>query len=576
MLATFVIGLREGLEAALIVGIIAAFLKQNNRKDALRKVWIGVGAAIALCLAVGLGLQAFSAGLPQRQQEMLESVVAAIAVVMISYMVLWMRAHSRSLRSDLQDAAGSALASGSAGALVAMAFLAVIREGFETSVFLLAAFQSALSPLEAAIGVILGLAVAIGLGYLVYRGGIKLNLSKFFRITGVVLVLVAAGLVMSALRGAYEAGWLTIGQQQAIDLTAIARPGSVVESLLTGMLGIRSTLPIVEVVAYALYAVPMLLVVLWPAKRTPTRATLGRLLVGTAVAALAVAGLLVAVAPNAPAEVTSAQGPYPVQGGDATGTDPATGLPQDGASITGSAQVTLAADAATAEVSAQFAGASINGPTTLSTTGHVDVATDGGTVSATVLAGTAITAPADAAAAGLPSTLTGAQIADLNGGRLPVGVRSQQDAFEVGYTDTVTPTIKVDTGTGVVLGLDLRLLRTLVVTVPDRGSVQAGTVLDVTGTATAAGVAAGIGQVAEIGEQRVSHQVVGQVIPALLVVFALVLLAFGLPKLFGNQRPPPTAAGETQSSVGTGQGKPDQSTAATDLADAGNARPPAR
>ena len=225
MLATFVIGLREGLEAALIVGIIAAFLKQSNRKDALRKVWIGVGAAVLLCLAVGLGLQAFSAGLPQREQEMLESVVAAIAVVMISYMVLWMRAHSRSLRSDLQNAAGSALASGSAGALVAMAFLAVIREGFETSVFLLAAFQSALSPLEAAVGVILGLTAAIVLGYLVYRGGIKLNLSKFFRITGVVLVLVAAGLVMSALRGAYEAGWLTIGQQQAVDLTAIARPG---------------------------------------------------------------------------------------------------------------------------------------------------------------------------------------------------------------------------------------------------------------------------------------------------------------------------------------------------------------
>src|SRR6476661_1282718 len=128
MLATFVIGLREGLEAALIVGIIAAFLKQSNRTDALRKVWIGVGAAIVLCLAVGFTLQALSASLPQREQEMLECVVAAIAVLMVSYMVLWMRAHSRDLRSDLQNAAGSALARGSAGALVAMAVLAVIRE----------------------------------------------------------------------------------------------------------------------------------------------------------------------------------------------------------------------------------------------------------------------------------------------------------------------------------------------------------------------------------------------------------------------------------------------------------------
>ncbi len=153
MLATFVIGLREGLEASLIVGIIAAFLKQSNRTDALRKVWLGVGAAVLLCLAVGVTLQLFSASLPQRQQEMLECVVAAIAVVMVSYMVLWMRKHSRDLKSDLQHATGSALARGSAGALVAMAFLAVLREGFETAVFLLAAFQSALSPVQAAIGV---------------------------------------------------------------------------------------------------------------------------------------------------------------------------------------------------------------------------------------------------------------------------------------------------------------------------------------------------------------------------------------------------------------------------------------
>ena len=152
-------------------------------------------------------------------------MVAAIAVVMVSYMVLWMRKHSRDLSSDLQHATGSALARGSAGALVVMAFLAVLREGFETAVFLLAAFQSALSPVQAAIGVILGVAVAVALGYLIYRGGVKLNLSRFFRITGVVLVLVAAGLVMSTLRAAYEAGWLTVGQQTWLDLSAIARPG---------------------------------------------------------------------------------------------------------------------------------------------------------------------------------------------------------------------------------------------------------------------------------------------------------------------------------------------------------------
>src|SRR6195952_1535594 len=183
MLATFVIGLREGLEAALIVGIIAAFLKQSGRADALRRMWIGVAVAVVLCLGVGLALQAVNSTLPQRQQEMLECVVAAIAVVMVSYMVLWMRRHSRTLKSDLHAAAGGALASGSATALVVMAFLAVFREGFETGVVLLAAFQSAVSPTQAAAGAVLGVVIAVGLGYVIYRGGVKLNLSKFFRIT---------------------------------------------------------------------------------------------------------------------------------------------------------------------------------------------------------------------------------------------------------------------------------------------------------------------------------------------------------------------------------------------------------
>jgi high-affinity iron transporter len=541
MLATFVIGLREGLEAALIVGIIAAFLKQSNRTDALRKVWIGVGAAVLLCLAVGLGLQAFSAALPQREQEMLESVVAAIAVVMISYMVLWMRAHSRSLRSDLQASAGSALASGSAGALVAMAFLAVIREGFETSVFLLAAFQSAISPLEAAIGVFLGIGVAIALGYLVYRGGIKLNLSKFFRITGVVLVLVAAGLVMSTLRGAYEAGWLSVGQQTVLDLSAIARPGSVQESLLTGMLGIRSTLPVVEVLAYLLYAIPMLLVVLWPPRRTPARPVLGRLLVGTAAVSLVIAGLLAALAPAAPAAVTVMQGPYATAGTAVSGIDPSTGGPAAGVPLAGTVQVSLAADASTALLVSEVAGSSITGTTTLTSTGHADITLADGSVSATTLTGTPVAAAVDAAAAGLPTTLTADQIADINGGRLPVGVRAQDEAFEVAYTDTVIPTISADTGTGVVLGVDLRLVRTAQVSVPTRGPVAAGTILQAAMTASAVG-AAGVVQVAEMADQRVAHQVLGQVIPGVLVVFALVLLAFGLPKLFGKQRPPPAGS----------------------------------
>lgn len=524
MLATFVIGLREGLEAALIIGIIAAFLRQSNRPDALRKVWWGVAAAVALCLAVGVLLQLFSASLPQREQEMLECVVAAVAVVMVSYMVLWMRAHSRDLKSSLQDAAGSALARGSAGALVAMAFLAVIREGFETAVFLLAAFQSAVSPLQAAIGVVLGVAVAVALGYLIYRGGVRLNLSRFFRVTGVVLVLVAAGLVMSTLRAAYEAGWLTAGQQQALDLSALARPGSVQESLLTGMLGIRSSLPVVEIIAYLLYAVPMLLVVLWPPRRTPSRRNLGRILVGSAAGALAVAALLVAVAPPLPTPIIGTQGPFAMQGTSTAG-----------AGVTGSAVITVSGDGSSADLSGTLAGSPLAGRTSLTASGQV-------------LTGAPIVSPVDGTAAGLPTSLTTAEIAAVNGGRLPVGVRSGQadQAYDVGYTDTVTPTVTVDPTSGVVVAAELRLVRTVRVTVPSRGTVSAGTVLDASTSATPDSLAAGLSRVAATNDQRATHRLLARVIPALLVVFAVVLLAFGVPKLIPRRRSErPTGPGES-------------------------------
>ncbi len=173
MLPTFVIGLREGLEAALIVGIVAAFLRQRGRLDLLRWVLVGVATAVALCLAAGIALDVWSRDLPQRQQEGLETVIGAVAVVMVTYMVVWMRRHSRDLKGQLEGAAGSALVSGSGWALVAMAFLAVIREGLETVVFLLAAFNEAGQSWRPGSGRSLGIAVAVALGSAIYRGGVQ-------------------------------------------------------------------------------------------------------------------------------------------------------------------------------------------------------------------------------------------------------------------------------------------------------------------------------------------------------------------------------------------------------------------
>jgi high-affinity iron transporter len=181
MLPTFIIGLREGLEAALIVGIVAAFLGQQNRRDALRWVWVGTAIAVAICLAIGITLQLVSSSLPQRQQEQLETVVGLIAAAMITYMVVWMRRHARDIKGHLETATTSALAEGSARALVIMAFLAVLREGFETAVFLLATFNATGNAVTGGIGALLGILVAVVVGYGIYKGGVHINLSRSSR-----------------------------------------------------------------------------------------------------------------------------------------------------------------------------------------------------------------------------------------------------------------------------------------------------------------------------------------------------------------------------------------------------------
>jgi high-affinity iron transporter len=265
VLPTFVIGLREGIEAALIVGIIAAFLRQDARgQGAMRAVWFGVGAALAICIAAGVALQIVDEQLPHREQEGLETIIAALAVGAVTFMIVWMRRHARSIAKDLRASATDALAAGSTAALVGMAFFAVIREGLETVVFLLAAFQSSTNPTTAGLGATLGVAVAVFIGVAIYRGGVKLNLTRFFRATGLVLVFVAAGLVASALHTGHEAGWITIGQAQATDLSWLVVPGTWTSSLLTGMLGLQPFPTVIEVTGYLVYAVPMLAFLLWP------------------------------------------------------------------------------------------------------------------------------------------------------------------------------------------------------------------------------------------------------------------------------------------------------------------------
>jgi len=272
VLATFVIGLREGVEASLIVGIVAAFLRQRGAGRDLRWVWLGVGTAAALCAAVAVALEVLDSNLPERQQEGLETVIALVAVAMVTSMIVWMARNARSLRGELEQRAGTALAQGSVVALATMAFLAVLREGFETAVFLLSAFQASADRVTTSLGAGLGILLAVVVGVAIYRGGMRINLARFFTATGLVLVVVAAGLMAFAAHTGAEAGWIDVGQAQLVDLSAFVRPGSVQSALLTGVLGIQPRPTIIEGAAWAAYLVPAVLFVVLTGRR-PRRST---------------------------------------------------------------------------------------------------------------------------------------------------------------------------------------------------------------------------------------------------------------------------------------------------------------
>ncbi len=277
MLPTFVIGLREGLEASLIVGIIAAFVVQRHQEHALRAIWIGVGLAMAICAAVAIALSVLDESLPFRQRELLEGTLALVAVVGVTYMVVWMRRHAREMKRQLEAHAESALLVGSTFALVGMAFIAVLREGLETAIFMLAAFQSSLDPLATGSGAVLGVGVAIVLGYLLYRGGVRINLAQFFRVTGFVLVLVAAGLVSTAVHSLAEAGLVDVLQQPALDLSWLISPATIQGAVLTGMFGFQPVPTVAELLVWFAYAVPVGAFVLWPQSRPAPRPAVGEI-----------------------------------------------------------------------------------------------------------------------------------------------------------------------------------------------------------------------------------------------------------------------------------------------------------
>ena len=258
--ASFVIALREGIEAALIVSIVLAYLKQLEASDRARLVWWGTGVAVALSAAVGTGIFIAGAEFEGTAEEVFEGLVTLAAVGVLTWMIFWMRRQGARIRSELQEKVDTAIVSGGL-ALAGLAFFAVLREGVETALFLFAAAKgtavegTAVAPATQVTGALLGLALAVVLGVLLYRGGIRMNLRSFFRVTGLILIVVAAGLFAYALHELQEAGWLPVLEAHAFDLSASLPDDAGAGAILRGLVGYNADPTWLEVVGWAAYLV---------------------------------------------------------------------------------------------------------------------------------------------------------------------------------------------------------------------------------------------------------------------------------------------------------------------------------
>ncbi|MGI8889116.1 MAG: iron uptake transporter permease EfeU [Nocardioidaceae bacterium] len=275
MSATFLIGLREGLEAALIVSILVAYLVKIGRPERLIDVWIGVGAALLLSFGFGAMLTFTSQNMTFTAQEAFAGFMSILAVGLVTWMIFWMKRTARYLKSQLEGKMSDALAMGRV-ALIVIAFVSVAREGIETSLFVWSTTQ-ATSGTRPFLGVTLGLLSAVALGYLLYKSAVRINLAKFFRYTGVGLVTVAAGVLAYGFHDLQEAGFIPGLFNTAFDISAQVPLSSWYGTLLKGAFNFNPAPTTVELTVWAVYLVTVMTLFLMPgrtpAKRQPARST---------------------------------------------------------------------------------------------------------------------------------------------------------------------------------------------------------------------------------------------------------------------------------------------------------------
>lgn len=274
MLATFLIGLREGLEAALVVGILVAYLSRMGRRDVLPRLWAGVGLAIALALGIGAILTFGAYALTFEAQELIGGLLSLLTVAMVTWMIFWMQKTARTMKRTLEGGVDRALSTGGAWAIVAIGFVSVAREGIETTLLLWSMVQSFGDAPSALLGAVLGLLAAVALGWLLARGMVRIDLRRFFAWTGAFLVIVAAGVLAYAIHdlqeagalpgpftaaapldatGAVATGWAAFPFGWAFDVSGVIAPGSTPAALLQATVGFMPQMTWLQVVAWTVY-----------------------------------------------------------------------------------------------------------------------------------------------------------------------------------------------------------------------------------------------------------------------------------------------------------------------------------
>ena len=260
MSGALLITLREGLEAALIVAIVLAYLKTLNRESDFRTVWAGTLTAVAISLIAGVVVFSAVGGLAGAAEEITEGVIALTAAGVLTWMIFWMGRQARYIKGNLQSKVDDAIAGGSTVALAMIAFVAVLREGLETALFLLSTSVGSESNAGQLVGGLIGLAVAFAIGYLVYKGSRRVNLRTFFRVTGILILFFAAGLLAKGVHEFQEVGWIGSLNEHVYDVSSVTLlnpDASTFGEFLKGLFGWSASPSIEMIVVYFAFLIPV-------------------------------------------------------------------------------------------------------------------------------------------------------------------------------------------------------------------------------------------------------------------------------------------------------------------------------